>query len=152
VLINTAGFLQSQAETTGQESTDQVSNGLEVASATASTDSSSEITGAAVDLTVQLAPGSDPIAFSNLTVEAFGDRSLNTVQDGSGNDIGTSATSVVLEEGSFETISLSFGSGTTGDLKAGDQIDVAITTASGSQTTETLLVPDPLDPDETVRL
>jgi flagellin FlaB len=38
VLINTAGFLQSKSEAAGQQSGDQVTNRLEVASATGSVD------------------------------------------------------------------------------------------------------------------
>lgn len=73
VLINTAGFLQTQAEATGQESTDQVSNGLQVESVVSEVEGSAggeEIRAIAID--VSLAPGSDPIDITSATLEWIG--------------------------------------------------------------------------------
>ena len=71
VLINTAGFLQSQAEATGQESTDLVSERIEVGSSVgivaAGADTLKEIR-----VTVQGAPGSDNIDLTETTVQAVG--------------------------------------------------------------------------------
>jgi flagellin FlaB len=67
VLINTAGFLQSKSEAAGQQSGDQVTNRLEVASATGSVDQSSgEVT--SVDMTVKQAPGAQNVDMRNVTV------------------------------------------------------------------------------------
>ena len=144
VLINTAGFLQSQAEATGEESTDQVANGLQVVSATADTNADAEITDSNVDLTLQLAPGSDPVDLEEINVDTFGDQTIEEVT-------GTSDETLESSE-EFVTITLNFESGADGTPAAGDEVEVVITTADGSQTTEVLLVPDPLDPNETVRL
>jgi len=67
VLINTAGFLQSKSEAAGQQSGDQVTNRLEVASATGVVDQgSSEVT--SVDMTVKQAPGAQNVDMRNVTV------------------------------------------------------------------------------------
>jgi len=65
VLINTAGFLQSKSEAAGQQSGDQVTNRLEVASATGTVDSGS-ITD--VEMTVKQAPGAQNVDMRNVTV------------------------------------------------------------------------------------
>lgn len=76
VLINTAGFLQSQAESTGQESTDQVSDGLNVLSVTGTTGTST-LTGGDVDtisgitMRVTKAPGSGEIDLSGASVQVI---------------------------------------------------------------------------------
>ncbi|WP_181692443.1 archaellin/type IV pilin N-terminal domain-containing protein [Natronomonas sp. LN261] len=81
VLINTAGFLQSQAEATGEESTNQVSNGVQVGSASAEvvTDDSSNVEIQVVELRLSLTPGSDPIDLTSGTVEYVGSGSADTV-------------------------------------------------------------------------
>jgi len=67
VLINTAGFLQSKSEAAGQQSGDQVTNRLEVASATGSVDQGdNQVTD--VDLTVKQAPGAENVDLRNVTV------------------------------------------------------------------------------------
>jgi flagellin FlaB len=77
VLINTAGFLQSQAEATGEESTSQVSNGVELVSASAEADSSGEIS--VVELRVGLAPGSDRIDLTEATIGWVGESNSATL-------------------------------------------------------------------------
>lgn len=74
VLINTAGFLQSQAEATGEESTDQVSNGLNVVSSTATvgTDGSGNEQISNVTIKVALAAGSDPINVTESKIQWIG--------------------------------------------------------------------------------
>ncbi|MXR52636.1 flagellin [Halovenus sp. WSH3] len=72
VLINTAGFLQTQAEQTGTESTDQVSNNIEIVGATGEVSSStSNVTVA--NLTVQRASGSGDVNLSEVSVEFIGE-------------------------------------------------------------------------------
>jgi len=94
VLINTAGFLQTQAEATGEESTSQVVDRIEVQSATgqvADVDSLSSPTelvesgeGAetviyGVDLTVTKAPGANDVDLDDVTVELVTDDGVNQV-------------------------------------------------------------------------
>ena len=146
VLINTAGFLQSQAEQTGEESTDQVANNLQLVTATGTGDdvaSPGEVVD--VEFTVQLAPGSDPISLAgdDISIQYFG--------DAGGEDNGAVFDSDLIEAGDTETADgLAIG-----PLDEGDEVEVVITTADGSQTTFIFVAPDPLssdDRDEDVRL
>ena len=73
VLINTAGFLQSKSEAAGQQSGQQVTNRLQVASATGTvvedpdSGSSAQVL-SKVNLTVSKAPGASNIDLENATV------------------------------------------------------------------------------------
>ena len=129
VLINTAGFLQSQAESTGQGSTAQVSNGINVVSASINADSGS--TDSEPIVTIQLSPGSDPINLDDLRYEATGDQSAGPTTVGGG----------TLSSDSEETITLT----EIGTPALGDEIEVVFTTADGAQTTVNLRVPDPIE-------
>ncbi|WP_418281827.1 archaellin/type IV pilin N-terminal domain-containing protein [Halorubrum sp. DTA98] len=72
VLINTAGFLQSQAEATGQESTDLVSERIDVTSTVGIVNSSDEGTLKEIRVGVAGAPGADQIDLSDTTIQAVG--------------------------------------------------------------------------------
>lgn len=72
VLVNTAGELQTRASDTGSDAQTQVSNQIDVVSATGdTTDSSDTVTGQVrnVTLVVKKSPGSDPIDLSDATIE-----------------------------------------------------------------------------------
>ena len=135
VLINTAGFLQSQAEQTGQESTDQVANNLQLVTAVGTVNTGGDgIDAGDADYTVQLAPGSDPVALDETTVQYFGDAS----GEHPGTDVFDEGT--VIDSG--DTVETS-----TSQLPAldqGDEVEVVITTDDGSQVTFLLTVPDPI--------
>lgn len=148
VLINTAGFLQSQAESTGQESTDQVSNGLQIATATGPV-GTDQVTGANISLSV--APGSDPVNLSSVQVEVTGDVTESfSLSDTT--EVGNSET-LTSDDGLFRVDLGTGGNGGLNTFAEGDSADVRLITADGSQTTTTLRVPDPLDEDQdTVRL
>jgi flagellin FlaB len=69
VLINTAGFLQSSAEETGQQSSDQVTNRLEVVNTVGiQIDDTSDTVGL-VEVTVRKAPGAGNIDLGATTVQ-----------------------------------------------------------------------------------
>ena len=73
VLINTAGFLQSQAEATGQESTDLVSERIDVTSTVGIVNNTSDPTTLSDDrLGVAGAAGSNQIDLSSATIQAVG--------------------------------------------------------------------------------
>jgi flagellin FlaB len=72
VLINTAGFLQSQAEATGQESTDLVSERIDVTSEVGIVGNSTSGELEAIKITVSGAAGSDQIDLSESTIQAVG--------------------------------------------------------------------------------
>ncbi|WP_241897881.1 archaellin/type IV pilin N-terminal domain-containing protein [Halorubrum sp. C191] len=72
VLINTAGFLQTQAEATGQESTDLVSERIDVTSEVGVVGSPSPGELSEVRLGVSGAPGADQIDLTETTIQAVG--------------------------------------------------------------------------------
>ncbi|EMA65952.1 flagellin [Halorubrum aidingense JCM 13560] len=72
VLINTAGFLQSQAEATGQESTDLVSERIDVTSSVGIVNNSSTGNLAEIRVGVAGAAGSNQIDLSSATIQAVG--------------------------------------------------------------------------------
>lgn len=90
VLINTAGFLQSQAEATGQESTDLVSERIEVTGTTgivedSNTQQYAQTVGdnptnlSQVRVSVSAAPGADQIDLNETTVQVVGPTGQDTL-------------------------------------------------------------------------
>ena len=87
VLINTAGLLQSQAEATGEESSEQVTDRVQVSTVTgtAGTDSSGDfedlIDGEIdrIGLTVLRSPGADDIDLTNVIIEVFANGESDTL-------------------------------------------------------------------------
>jgi flagellin-like protein len=155
VLINTAGFLQNQAESTGQESSDQVTNGVNVVGATGEVDSGNVVN---ANLTVSLSPGADPVDLSDANVTYVGTSANNTViKSSSGADIGIYTQRV---DGSGTTLSNSSDrakinidlSVVDSDLGPGEEAEIIITTSDGAQTTEVLNVPDPIGGKSAVTL
>ena len=76
VLINTAGLLQAQAQSTGEETTAQVSDRLAVNEVIGLTEGNENIT--TVNFTVSLAAGADPINVSqaSYTIETSGNATV----------------------------------------------------------------------------
>ncbi|MFO8116301.1 MAG: archaellin/type IV pilin N-terminal domain-containing protein [Halorubrum sp.] len=72
VLINTAGFLQSQAEATGQESTDLVSERIDVTSEVGIVGNNSSGELESIKISVSGAAGADQIDLSESTLQAVG--------------------------------------------------------------------------------
>ena len=70
VLINTAGFLQTKSEETGQQSGQQVTNRLQVAAATGSNLDNSQV--GSVNMTLKKSPGASNIDLENATVQWVG--------------------------------------------------------------------------------
>ena len=87
VLINTAGLLQSQAEATGEESSSQVVDRVQVSSVSGSTvfqsggddvDDSAERIGL-IEMTVFRSPGADDIDLTNAIIEVFANGESDTL-------------------------------------------------------------------------
>ena len=77
VLINTAGFLQTKSEQTGQESSAQVSNRVQVVSAYGNVANDDRVD--FVNLTVMRGAGSDDINLSSATLEWIGPDTATTL-------------------------------------------------------------------------
>jgi flagellin FlaB len=164
VLINTAGFLQTQAQSTGEESTEQVSTNLVFLSATGNvSDNTNGVN--EVKTTIQLGPGSSSVDLNDSTVSLFTDAGasaeFNGVEDGEGTSGAIyleDRTNTVLSTDSGDdqaTATIVFdldGNASNGDTISPDQfdsgttIDVVITTASGTQAETSFIIEDPLDP------
>ena len=162
VLINTAGFLQTQAEATGEESTAQVSDRIQVVSQSGVVDSTgSEINVTQIDFVVAKAPGAGSIDLNQTSAEligANGQESFQLDELASGDvEIFTDpgSDSVVLTDSSdrAEVSVVLNGTDDYGVLNTGDRLSVTFTTASGATTTTEIRVPTTLTSDQTsVRL
>jgi len=146
VLINTAGLLQTQAEATGEESSQQVSDRIQIQSATGSVNSTTEnVTD--VNITVTKAPGADDIQLENVTYEFVTSDEVITdvVSDGDISNI-TSQTNdnVITDRSDRYTLSFDASSQLGGELQGGEKITLTLTTAPGASTVTELRVPDSL--------
>ena len=145
VLINTAGFLQTQAEATGEETTSQVSDRIDIQSSTGVVNDSAVNE---VNLTVSKAPGADNIDLEEVTIEVVTDDDVVT-QALEGTDIGfidrETDDNVITERSDRYQITLDDDQlGTAELLEPGDRATVTLTTASGASTVTELRVPDSL--------
>ncbi|TKX43564.1 archaellin/type IV pilin N-terminal domain-containing protein [Halorubrum sp. ARQ200] len=154
VLINTAGFLQTQAEATGEESTSQVSDRLQVVSQSGDfNDPNIE----ELDFVVAQAPGANNIDLNEVTVELVGTDGQETFQlDNSAATVeiftDTNGDVVLTDNSDRATINLDLtGSGLDYTLQEGDSLSVTFTTSSGATTTTEIRVPSTVV-DDTVRL
>ena len=158
VLINTAGFLQTQAEATGQESTSQVSDRIQIVSQSGSVDNNNVTD---LQFVVAKAPGSGFIDLNRTTIEFIGTQGQETVQvedldAGIENILGVE--NGVLTDSSDRAL-ISVNVSETEDLpeydalQEGERLSVTFTTASGATTTTEIRVPTTLTSDQTsVRL
>jgi len=164
VLINTAGFLQTQAEATGEESTSQVSERLQVVSqsGTISDDIGGEDGIDELEFVVSMAPGADNIDLSETSVELIGPDGQETFtleQDGdvSEIDIFQGDDDVVLTSNSDRaTVTLNLGEDPEleYELLESDRLSVTFSTPAGATTTTEIRVPTTLTGDngDSVRL
>ena len=157
VLINTAGLLQTQAEATGEESTQQVSDRLQIQSATGEV-GDENIT--AVNLTVTKAPGAGDIQLENVTYQFVTSDEVITDElnsSGSGSDIGvitaeTEEDTVITDRSDRYKLNFTAATALGGDLEGGETVQVTLTTAAGASTVAELRVPDSLVDREAVTL
>jgi flagellin FlaB len=154
VLINTAGLLQSQAEATGQESTDQVANNLQIQTASGSVNGNGIVNN--VNIIVSVAPGSNRINFTASTVEFLSDDLYNYDASPSGDLTYTSISGSVetsLESGDNIKVNIPTDGTVAPGLSPGDEAELTIITEDGSKVTEMLRVPSTTTSDDSsVRL
>jgi flagellin-like protein len=177
VLINTAGFLQTQAEQTGTESTDQVSNNIEVVGATGTVSGSAEEVITA-NLTVQRASGSGDLNLSEVSVEFIGEQNtaILAANSNANQNLGSTSTfgikPLVAEDSGDEVLTdssdryrlvFNFDSSLEGDdetgdagtlnkLQPGESALLRFTTQDGATREARLSVPDNLTEGDTVDL
>ncbi|MXR41837.1 flagellin [Halobaculum sp. WSA2] len=167
VLINTAGFLQSKSQETGQQSSKQVSDRVqEVATVGNVTDSG---TIDIVNVTVTQAPGAGEIDIQNATVTWIGPSGTyqltSTTQNYSSTDIQNASNvfsySVVKDSDGSENVlndaddrlNLVFDTSTfTNELNEGEEVTVKVNTMAGATTSIRFTVPESLGNKEAVEL
>ncbi|RAW43928.1 flagellin [Halorubrum sp. 48-1-W] len=153
VLINTAGFLQTQAEATGEESTSQVSDRLQVVSQSGYLDDTGAGDVDHLEFVVAQSPGSDNIDLNEVSAELIGADGQATFQlddDEVAIDIFTGSGNVLTGTSDRAEVSIAL----TGDhnidgvssdlgyaLAEGDSLTVTFTTASGATTTTEIRIP-----------
>ena len=177
VLINTAGFLQSSAEATGQEASDSTTNRLQVVSATGEHFTSDNAVGV-VNITVKTGPGAGNVDLGQTTVQWVGPSGsyYQLAQDGaSGNPDGRFLVSTVQDNDNSITNSrvlddtedratITLDLGTTDSIRGGgytafgnaldegETATVRIETAAGSTTIRELVVPQTISGTSAVQV
>ncbi|MFC5278043.1 archaellin/type IV pilin N-terminal domain-containing protein [Halorubrum rubrum] len=155
VLINTAGFLQTQAEATGEESTSQVSDRLQVVSQSGYLDDTGAGDVDHLEFVVAQSPGGDNIDLGEVSAEIIGGDGQSTFElddNAVSIDIFTGGNGEVLTENSDRaevSIALTddndIGVGSSDDLDyalaEGDSLTVTFTTSSGATTTTEIRIP-----------
>ena len=168
VLINTAGLLQSQAEATGDETSEQVSDRLQVATVTGTAEEIEADFGDGTEnqtrinetnLTVLRSPGAGDINLENVIIEVFANGESDTLTEGDGfsvnkvNDNGDGDESTLAD--SADRAILSFGlnnTSPTATLSTGDTIQLQVTTSAGATTFVEKRAPSSIEDGETYRL
>jgi flagellin FlaB len=174
VLINTAGFLQSRAEQTGQQASEQVTNRLQVTSAVGTDIANGRI--GTVEIVVMKAPGSADISLHDAVVQWVDSEGAATLvsADATGGGQGTFAVSAVqdvdrsiadqgvlndpddraqlrIDIGERNTVPES-ETDSIGALAEGESAAVVLTTGSGGETQLRLTVPESLSGANAVEL
>ncbi|MFB6161913.1 MAG: archaellin/type IV pilin N-terminal domain-containing protein [Halococcoides sp.] len=164
VLINTAGFLQSSAEQSGQQAAEQVTNRLVEVSTIGN------VTGGQIDeanMTVRLAPGSNDVNLNDTTMQwitasgstqlvsdqlsspSFATFSWTTLRD---NDNSIAQDDTLNDAVDRAIVTIDLNQSGLSYLDSGQAVTLQVNTRSGGQTTVTLVVPDSLSGKESVEL
>lgn len=152
VLLNTAGFLQTQAEDTGTESTAQVADRLLVLSQVGNVTESNTVD--EVNIVVQKSAGAADVNLEDLSIQWIGPDGQEHLQYDEGTQ-GSDAFNLTVIQGTDNVLTAStdrvqIGLNLTADegamqaLDEGESATVIITTGAGSQVRLTVNVPDSL--------
>jgi len=157
VLINTAGLLQTQAEATGEESQQQVSDRLQIQSATGTVDNSGDASINQTNITVTKAPGADDIQLDNVSYEFVTESQVETgvlTDDGISiqNITSETADNVITSRGDRYDVGFNNSEVLDTEPVGGDRITLTLTTAAGASTVDELRVPDSLVDRDAVTL
>jgi len=156
VLIDTSGELESRASDTGDDAQAQVSNQIDVVSATG-VDTNGDDGVEEIELVVKKSPGSDPIDLSGATIQYQSGSSVETLTYASGGASDTAFTTTSIE-GDSETVlddngervkitidAKAIEGGTTSDdLSEGSNVQLEIVDQSGASTVYGVNIPDVL--------
>ncbi|WP_058993802.1 archaellin/type IV pilin N-terminal domain-containing protein [Haloarcula sp. CBA1127] len=171
VLINTAGFLQSSAQATGQQSSDSTTNRIQVVGMTGDHFTGNSEVGV-VDIVVRRAPGASNVDLDKTTIQWIGPSgsyyqlaaggadgnpdgrfAVSTVQDNDGsqpvlNDV-EDRFRITLDLGADNSVgAVPFGE----ELPEGETATLRITSPAGGMTTEEVVVPKTLSGESSVTL
>jgi flagellin-like protein len=154
VLINTADDLQNRASDTGADAQAQVSNQIDVVSATGAIGSDKDVDN--VTLVVKKSPGSDPIDVSEATIEYTSSGSSETLSFDSSNATNNTFTTASIDSGPTEVlentderieITIDTESIEGDGLDEGEDAQLKIVDQSGAETVYGVNVPDVLTGD-----
>jgi flagellin FlaB len=147
IRLNTAIALQAQSQETGGKSIDQVTDRFQVVSAIGEV--SDDGTVDSLTLRVRLAPGSDPIDLSTMTVQTVGDG----VDANQSVEVVDSSDAVLGAGGDIGYVRVYGDDGVDGGgLAPGDRVSARITTGAGATTVHVVDVPDTLAGKSVVEL
>ncbi len=147
VLINTADLLQTQAQETGEQTTAQTTNQLDVQTVVGENTSDSNNINT-INMTVSLGPGSDPINLSEARL-LYTDGTMSYEEDitDAGEEVTVDPETLSSEEDTSELQINLTQSPIDASLGAGEDAEIVLTTAEGAQTETQVTVPDPLEDD-----
>ena len=165
VLINTAGMLQTQAEATGEETQQQVSDRIQIQSATGTIKDGDPATINTTNLTLTKSPGAGDIQLDNVSYEIVTDDQVITgVLSDDGILIGsisaeTEENNVITDRADRYEVQFNLSQESSTNIVTdgvtvvgGDSLTVTLTTAAGASTVQELRVPDSLIDRKAVKL
>jgi flagellin-like protein len=142
VLVNTAGELQSRASDTGDDAQAQVSNQIDVVSATGE-DTNADGNIETLTLVVKKSPGSDPIDLTAATIEYTSSSNSATLTNSNLSFTQINGNSNNVLEDTSERIEISIDlTSAASALPAGGSAELKIVDQSGATTTYGVNVPE----------
>ncbi|MEY7851699.1 archaellin/type IV pilin N-terminal domain-containing protein [Natrarchaeobius sp. A-rgal3] len=126
VLINTAGFLQTQAEATGEQSTEQVSNNIQIVSTTGEVGDGDEDAITTARIVTQMSAGSDDIDLSEMTIQIIGPGGATDLTAADEGEIGDPITDISDADDHFSLRALTDDSSDDVLQERSDRIEVGI--------------------------
>jgi flagellin FlaA/flagellin FlaB len=163
VLINTAGFLQQKSQQTGEESTQKVTNRLNVVSTTGTVGSNEDYV-YEINMTVKKAPGADDINLNNTTISYLGpDNTADLVyrQNAGGSATVYSVSTIKDADGSVMVLNspddrvdvgIDLTQSGVSNLSVGDSASLKFVTQSGGSTTLEVRAPQSFAGESVVEL
>ncbi|QZP36845.1 archaellin/type IV pilin N-terminal domain-containing protein [Halobaculum magnesiiphilum] len=169
VLINTAGFLQSKSQETGQQSSKQVSDRLQEVSTVGSVNDAGDAVDI-VNVTVTQAPGAGEIDIHNATVTWIGPSGTDQLIANTSAEYESLAGGLQSNEFSYQTVKDSDDSNNVlndaddrlnlvfdtsvinGELGEGSEVTIKVNTMAGATTSIRFTVPESLGNKEAVEL